>query len=190
MRNKESIYSPTLSEVILLPIFSFLFFAIANMPVTYRRFLSPEEYAISSSYLTRFTSYLNNDVINNIGLFVFWSLVGLLSYSILSCILFIVHAYRSEIPFQHYSVFHPDARTKLDAFIRMLLRSTALAMLVVWLLTNLFSALRYMNGIFVDGIVYVRIQNFLLVSVLAAFDIFVGLFLMRLFLLRRHIPGE
>lgn len=190
MKQKESIYSPTLSEVVLLPITSFIFFALANMPVTYRRFLSPEEYAISSSYLTRFTSYLNNDVINNLGLFVFWSMVGLLSYSILSCILFIIHAYRSEIPFQHYNVFHPDARTKLDAVVRVILRSAALAMLVVWLLGNLFSALKFMNGIFVDGIVFVRIQNLLMASVLAALDIFVGLFLMRLFLLRRHIPGE
>lgn len=190
MTKKESIYLPTLSEVILLPLFSFVFFALANMPVTYRRFLTPEELQVSSSYLSRFMSYLNTDVINNIGLFVFWSIVGLLSYSILSCIAFIIHAYNSEIPFQHYSVFHPDARGKIDAVIRLILRSAALAMLVVWLLTNLFSALKYLNAQFVDGIVYLQVQNFVVVSLLAAADMFVGLFLMRLFLLKRHIPGE
>lgn len=190
MTKRENVYLPTLSEIILLPIFSFLFFAIANMPATYRRFLSPEELVVSESYLSRFTSYLNNDIINNIGLFVFWAVVGLLSYTILICAIYVIQAFRSETPFKHYSAFHPEARSKVDTFIRTVLRSAAFAMIIVWLLANLFSGLRYMNELFLSGIIDFKLQNLLIASIVAAIDVFIGLFLLRLFMLRRHIPGE
>jgi hypothetical protein len=190
MTKRDNVYLPTLSETILLPIFSFLFFAIANMPATYRRFLSPEELVVSESYLNRFTTYLNNDIINNIGLFIFWAVVGLLSYTILICSLYIIQAFRSEIPFKHYSAFHPEAQSKVDAFIRLVLRSAALSMIMVWLLANLFVGLRYLNELFLSGIVDFKIQNLIIATVLTAINLFMGLFLLRLFMLRRHLPGE
>lgn len=190
MTKRDNIYLPTLGEIILLPIFSFLFFAIANMPVTYRRFLSAEEVAVSSSYLNRFMSYLNNDIMSNIGTFVSWAVIGLLAYTMLSCVLFIIQAFRSDIPLRNYSAFHPEAQSKVDNFIRIILRSAALAMIFVWLLTNLFFVIKLLNGLFVDGIVQLKYQNLAIVSIIAALDLFVCLFLLRIFMLRRHIPGE
>lgn len=190
MHKKEKIYLPTFNEVILLPLLSFVFFTVVNLPVTYRRFLSAEEVQVSSSYFNRFMSYLNNDVANSIGIFLFWAVIGLLAYAILSCLVFVVQAFRSDIPMQRYSVFRSHTPSGSDAFPRLILRSIALTMLLVWLITNAFLLLRDVNNLFIEGLVNLRPVNVIGAILITAFDVFVMLFLLRLFLLRRHIPGE
>ena len=60
-------------------------------------------------------------------------------------------------------------------------------MLVVFLVINLLFVVRYLNATFVQGAVDLRILPILKVTALFGLDAFIGIFLTRLFLLKKRI---
>ena len=187
MKN-EKIYTPTLTELVFLPLSGIAIFALVNIDILYKRFLTSDELDISTGYFYSITDYLNNDVVNQGGLLLFWAVVGLLAYSMIGFLTFTYHAYRSELPTKDYTMFRKQpSDTNREHILRLFIRSASLATLAVFIVLNLLFGIRYLNTTFVEGAVELSILPILKVAALFGLDAFIGIFLTRLFLLKKRI---
>ncbi len=153
------------------------------------RYFSSETLEVTNSYASLVGQFLNNDIINSTGVFVFWMLIGSLTYGLIGLSIVIVHAYMSDKPLHvhHYVRTKADQDATRDVFMRFVLRSAGLAGFVFWVALNAAYVLRWLDAWTSDGLVNLNpVAGALLLGV-GSLDVFACILMLRLSALRTRL---
>ncbi|MFZ2513760.1 MAG: hypothetical protein WAW63_04865 [Candidatus Saccharimonadales bacterium] len=190
---KPKIYLPTAIQCIGLPLLVLLLTALANVTLIRQRFFSTDSGDIALGYVAMVGYRLDNDAVNGFGVFLFWALVGALGYAIAGLLVFLVHSFRSELDFKQY-IATMSSKSAGEAHrvevIRLLVRSIALAGLIVWVVLSLSFAIPYLDKLGKELIVSGDVISGILLVVCGGIHVFIPILLSRLFLLRARVFGS
>lgn len=187
---KDSIYSPTALELFALPAISLLLLSLKNSSLFYQRFVSDTDREIAVGVVNANIGYINNETVNRSGVFLFWVLVGAITYSLLALTTYIVKVYRSDVPMLHHTIFispKTAAHTNEIRILRLIIRTVAAAMILALTVINVVIILPFLNMLFGVGILGDAYLLVIAAVLGVAFDFFVFIFLARLFVLRRRV---
>lgn len=192
MHVKEKIYTPTPIEMVAIPLLVVILLVAGNFVLIRDTFFPQESTDIALSYVSTVGYYLDNDTINNTGVFVFWMIVGGLSYIIATVTYFAIRVYRSDMDTHQY-IASLSARAveeeKIVRFERLALRSVALVGFIIWFTANVGFVLLFLQNQFKDFVLDFNVVSGILVLVIGSLDIFLLIVLTRLFLLRTRVYG-
>ncbi|QQS69039.1 hypothetical protein IPP75_03900 [Candidatus Saccharibacteria bacterium] len=190
---KPKIYLPTAIQCIGLPLLVLLLTALANVTLIRQRFFSTDSGDIALGYVAMVGYRLDNDAVNGFGVFLFWALVGALGYAIAGLLVFLVHSFRSELDFKQY-IAPMSSKSAGEAHrvevIRLLVRSIALAGLIVWVVLSLSFAIPYLDKLGKELVVSGDVISGILLVVCGGIHVFIPILLSRLFLLRARVFGS
>lgn len=190
---KDKIYSPTALELFALPVLSLLVLSLKNSSLFYQRFVSDTDREIAVGVVNANIGYINNETVNRTGVFLFWLFLGAIAYTILGLITYITKVYRSDVPMLHHTIFissNTAAHTNEIRILRLIIRTVAAAMILALTVINVAFILPFLNMLFGVGILGDAYPLVVAAVLGAAFDIFVFIFLARLFVLRRRVFSE
>ena len=188
MKN-DKIYLPTAIQWLSLPLVTLLLLAVLNIDLISKRFFFFFNGDITKGYVSMLGYYLNNNAINDFGVVLFWMVVGGTSYLITAGLVVAVNLYRSDIPMQSMLSSNQgllDEQRKIT-LLRIALRSIALVALFIWVIFAIAKALPYLQGQFVLLVTEASPLAALSILILGLFTLFVPIFLIRLFLLRKRV---
>lgn len=186
---KQKIYTPT-TQCVMLPLLTITVLGLVNAHLISRRFFSDAANSGSTAHISVIGQYLNSDIANSIGFFIFWWLVGAAVYAVLGVVVLIVHPLIT-MTHLHQAVGHRTAkrvqRLEQMLFTRFVLRTVAAACLVVWLAANVSFILRFIDGATVDFIQTGDILRGLLAIVVGTINLFIPVVLVRFLMLRTRL---
>lgn len=190
---KPKIYLPTAIQCIGLPLLVVILTALANVSLIRQKFFSTDSGDIALGYVAMVGYQLDNQAVNGFGVFLFWALVGALGYAIAGLLVFLVHSFRSELDFKQY-IATMSSKSAGEAHrvevIRLLVRSIALAGLIVWVVLSLSFAIPYLDKLGKELIVSGDVISGILLVVCGGIHVFIPILLSRLFLLRARVFGS
>ncbi len=189
---KDKIYLPTPMQAVLIPLLTLAGLVITHYSLIQQKYFITESAAIANVYIAAYASYLDNPVINNTGLFVFWLLVGALGYVVVVGIGMIIHSYASDLTPAQY--IHPvEGRSdKIERSIRFFLRSAALFVLIAWFIETFWFLLPWVDTKFGEMIAYNYVPVGVMAYIILLANFFIPVFFSRLLMLRTRVfvPGE
>lgn len=148
---------PTLPEILILLIGSFLVLVVLNVLPAVKNNLDGQDYTMFSefvqSHVERILAPTNNQQGSTVLTIAFWMVVGIISYLLVWIVGSTIAAYRSDVTVSRNIILPQGAsksKVKHEVFLRMLVRLFATIMFFYWLYLLLASIVPYSSGLFLE----------------------------------------
>lgn len=187
---KPKIYLPTRLQYVVVPVVTAILLALANIQLIRERWLAGAFAGVATDRMSAIGRYLDSDIANSIGVFIFWIFIGAGAYALIGLMVLIVHPLITMSHLQQAVGHHATKKSRQLShilFTRFVLRTIAAACLVLWFAMNISFVLRFIDDAARQFIGSGNIMMGLVAVVVGAIDIFLVIVIARLIMLKTRI---